>query len=41
MATFKAYFRKERLEAIRQHRYIILAVGIIAFAIIEQKRVLW
>ncbi len=35
MATFKAYFRKERLEAIRQQRYIILAVGIIAFAIIE------
>lgn len=35
MTTFKAYFRKEIMEAKRQYKYIILAVGIIAFAILE------
>lgn len=33
MGTFKAYFKKEILESIRQYRYIILVVGIIFFAI--------
>lgn len=35
MSTFRAYLKKERLEAFRQYRYVILAVGIIAFAILE------
>jgi len=35
MTTFKAYFKKEIIESKRQHKYIILAFGIIAFAIIE------
>ena len=33
MSTFKAYLRKEILESSRQYRYIILAIGIIFFAI--------
>jgi ABC-2 type transport system permease protein len=33
MSTFKAYLRKEIIESRRQHRYIILAVGILFFAI--------
>lgn len=33
MGTFKAYFKKEILESIRQYRYIVLLVGIIFFAI--------
>ena len=35
MTTFKAYFKKEIMEAKRQYKYIILAVGIIAFAILN------
>lgn len=35
MTTFKAYFKKEIMESKRQYKYIILAVGIIAFAIIN------
>lgn len=35
MITFKAYFKKEIMEAKRQYKYIILAVGIIAFAIFD------
>ena len=35
MTTFKAYFKKEIMESKRQYKYIILAVGIIAFAIID------
>lgn len=33
MGTFKAYFKKEILESIRQYRYIVLLVGILFFAI--------
>ena len=33
MGTFKAYFRKEIIESIRQYRYIVLLVGILIFAI--------
>ncbi len=35
MTTFKAYFKKEIMESSRQYKYIILAVGIIAFAILD------
>jgi ABC-2 type transport system permease protein len=35
MITFKAYFKKEIMEAKRQYKYVILAVGIIAFAIFD------
>ncbi|HBX48658.1 MAG TPA: ABC transporter permease [Clostridiaceae bacterium] len=35
MATFKAYIKKEYIESIRQFKYIILAVGIIGFAILD------
>jgi ABC-2 type transport system permease protein len=35
MRTFKAYFRKEIIESIRQYRYIIIASGIILFAILD------
>lgn len=33
--TFKAYFRKEFVEGIRQYRYLIFAIGIILFAILD------
>lgn len=33
MNTFNAYIKKEILEALRQYKYIIIAVGIILFAI--------
>lgn len=33
MGTFKAYFKKEILESIRQYRYIILVAGVVFFAI--------
>lgn len=35
MWTFKAYLRKEFIEATRQYKYLMLAVGIIAFAILD------
>ena len=35
MRTFKAYFEKEIMESIRQYRYLVLAVGIIVFAILD------
>jgi len=35
MTTFKTYFKKEIIESSRQFRYIILAAGIIAFAILD------
>jgi ABC-2 type transport system permease protein len=35
MKTFKAYFKKEILESIRQYRYLILAIGILLFAIMD------
>lgn len=35
MITFKAYFKKEIMESKRQYKYVILAVGIIAFAILD------
>lgn len=35
MAAFKAYLKKECIESIRQYRYIIFAVGIIGFAILD------
>ena len=34
MKTFKAYFKKEIMESKRQYKYIILSIGIIAFAIL-------
>jgi ABC-2 type transport system permease protein len=35
MITFKAYFKKEIMESKRQYKYLILAVGVIAFAILD------
>ena len=35
MGTFKAYFRKEMIESIRSYRYLVLAVGILMFAIAD------
>lgn len=35
MTTFRAYFKKEMMESSRQYKYLILAVGIIAFAILD------
>lgn len=35
MTTFKAYFKKEIMESKRQYKYIVLGVGIIAFAILD------
>lgn len=32
MGTFKAYFKKEIMESIRQYRYLLLAVGTVVFA---------
>ncbi len=33
MRTFKAYFKKEIIESIRQYRYVIIAIGIVFFAV--------
>lgn len=33
--TFKAYFKKELIEGIRQYKYIALATGIILFSILD------
>ena len=35
MWTFKAYFKKETKESIRQYKYIMLAVGILLFALLD------
>lgn len=35
MSTFKAYFRKEVIEGVRQYKYIALATGIILFSILD------
>jgi len=35
MATIKAFFKKEMIEAKRQYKYIIIASGLIAFAILD------
>lgn len=35
MSTFKAYFKKEVIEGIRQYKYIVIATGIILFAILD------
>jgi ABC-2 type transport system permease protein len=35
MWTFKAYFKKEILESIRQYKYIMLAAGILLFALLD------
>jgi ABC-2 type transport system permease protein len=35
MSAFNAYFKKEITESLRQYRYLILAAGIIIFAIID------
>lgn len=35
MKTFKAYFKKEMLEAIRSHKYLILFSGIVLWAIMN------
>jgi ABC-2 type transport system permease protein len=32
MGTFKAYFKKEIMESLRQYRYLLLAVGTVVFA---------
>ena len=33
MSTFKAYFKKEIIESIRQYKYLIIAIGLIFFAV--------
>lgn len=35
MATFSAYFKKEIMESKRQYRYLVLAVGVLLFAILD------
>lgn len=35
MGTFKAYFKKEIVESIRQYKYIILAAGLLLFAVLD------
>jgi ABC-2 type transport system permease protein len=35
MSSFKAYFKKEVIEAIRTHKYLIIAVGFIFWALID------
>ncbi len=35
MWTFKAYFKKEFIEAVRQYKYIMLAAGILLFALLD------
>jgi ABC-2 type transport system permease protein len=35
MGTFKAYFKKEIKESLAQYKYIVLAAGIIVFAVLE------
>lgn len=35
MWTFKAYLKKEILESVRQYKYIMLAAGIIIFALLD------
>jgi ABC-2 type transport system permease protein len=35
MWSFKAYYKKELLEAVRQYKFIMLAAGIIIFAILD------
>lgn len=35
MSTFNAYFKKEMMESYRQYRYLVLAVGIMLFAILD------
>ncbi|HHV75068.1 ABC transporter permease [Thermoanaerobacterium butyriciformans] len=35
MLTFNAYFKKEIIESIRQYKYLILAIGIILFAMLD------
>lgn len=36
MLTFKAYFKKEMLEAVRTYKYLILFVGTIFWALLDQ-----
>jgi ABC-2 type transport system permease protein len=35
MSSFKAYFKKEVIEAIRTHKYLIIALGFIFWALID------
>jgi ABC-2 type transport system permease protein len=35
MWTFKAYFKKEFIESVRQYKYLMLAAGIILFALLD------
>lgn len=35
MATFNAYLKKEIMESSRQYRYLVLAIGILLFAILD------
>lgn len=35
MWTFKAYFKKEFTEAVRQYKYLMLAAGILLFALLD------
>lgn len=35
MGTYKSYLKKESLEALRQYKYVVLAVGILFFSIVD------
>jgi ABC-2 type transport system permease protein len=35
MWTFKAYFKKELIESIRQYKYLMLAAGLLVFALLD------
>ncbi|MCM0648328.1 hypothetical protein NBE98_08065 [Clostridium swellfunianum] len=35
MWTFKAYFKKEFIESVRQYKYLMLAAGILLFALLD------
>ncbi|MDF2880391.1 MAG: hypothetical protein K0R54_948 [Clostridiaceae bacterium] len=35
MATFRAYVKKELIESIRQYKFLIIAIGIILFAVFD------
>lgn len=35
MRTFKAYFKKEIIESIRNYKYLVLAIGLLVFAVLD------
>lgn len=35
MKTFKAYFKKEIIESIRNYKYLVLAIGLLIFAVLD------